>query len=392
MVRGRNGPFTLERPKILFNVPTQQYVMYAAFDRRNSSIRDLAMSVIATSPFEDGPFLFKRSFYPDGNETRDQVTYLNGDQPVLGRTYYATVEFLLPEAVMQPVWESVKNRGVGEETSKQVFNINDHRAFYHEGYDNFHDIYMQRWRQEDQPYRVMCQDVADPSKVRYPPPEETCLDSEKKTVLGQGPTANSSVTSKFIDPTNSDNSWWMPSSVPGVQSQPWSSNYRDGYCGIRRFDDDLAWDDPDLDYFSSPDRGTCSNIADNPIHATFPDKLIGRQRVRLRRRSKFMAISELTEDYMDTTGNLNSFEGELSTGHLVSIDSEQGQFGLGAGNKIKSTFQEPIKSKFNTAIDYKDRFKQYIMNYNDRASYSLACVIDNKCPVNFRDELTDGHT
>ena len=115
--------------------------MYAAFDRRNSSIRDLgkcqccsvsisvsiititnntttttttttttntntntntttatntttttttttttiAMSVIATSPYEDGPFLFKRSFYPDGNETRDQVTYINGDQPVLGR-------------------------------------------------------------------------------------------------------------------------------------------------------------------------------------------------------------------------------------------------------------------------------------------------------------------
>jgi len=101
-----------------------------------------------------------------------------------------------------------------------------------------------------------------------------------------------------------------------------------------------------------------------------------------------MAISELTSDYMDTTGNLNSFEGELSTGHLVSIDSEQGQFGLGAGSELGSTFAKPKRSEFKTAIDYKTRYRQFINNNNDRASYSLACVIDGICPVNFKDQVT----
>jgi hypothetical protein len=41
--------------------------------------------------------LFRRSFYPDGNRTRDQVIYkIDAQNAVLGRTYYQTVEFLLP--------------------------------------------------------------------------------------------------------------------------------------------------------------------------------------------------------------------------------------------------------------------------------------------------------
>ena len=145
----------MERPKILYNEPTKQYVMYSAFDRRDVNKRDLAMSAIATSPFEDGPFLFRRSFYPDGNATRDQVTYKNGEQFVIGRTYYATVYFVMPEAIMQPVWESVKNQyGNVVNGLRTNFTVNYHRAYYDAGYDNFHDIYNQRWRNEDQPYKV----------------------------------------------------------------------------------------------------------------------------------------------------------------------------------------------------------------------------------------------
>jgi hypothetical protein len=386
MVLGREGPFTMERPKILYNPPTKQYVMYAAFDRSDSENRDLAMSAIATSPFEDGPFLFRRSFYPDGNLTRDQVTYINGGQPVLGRTYYASVEFVLPEQMMQPVWESVKNK-----RGEINFTTNYHRAIYDSGYDNFHDIYEQRWRGEDQPYQVQCIDKLNTSNVRLVAPGEMCIDpEERKVVLGQG---DPPITTKFVSPDNSDNSWWMATSVPSVRAQPWSSNYRDGYCGIRRLDSNLEMDDPDLDYYSFEPRDVCSNIADNPTHPTMPDKLIGVQRVKLRRRTKFMAISELTSDYMDTTGNLRSFEGELSTGYLVSIDSEQGQFGLGAGNNLGTTFMPPIQAEgFQTSNDYKVRFNQFINNNNDRASYSLACVIDGVCPVNFRDQLKEGHT
>ena len=44
--------------------------------------------------------------YPDGNRTRDQLIYEAGDnQTVLGRTYYATIEYVMPETVMQPSWE-----------------------------------------------------------------------------------------------------------------------------------------------------------------------------------------------------------------------------------------------------------------------------------------------
>ena len=46
-------------------------------------------------------------------------------------------------------------------------------------------------------------------------------------VLGQGaPVA----TTRFVDPSDLNNSWWMPSSVSGVQAQPWDVNYRDGMC------------------------------------------------------------------------------------------------------------------------------------------------------------------
>jgi hypothetical protein len=386
----------MERPKILYNEPTDQYVMYVAFDRRDQNNRNLAMSAIATSPFEDGPFLFRRSFYPDGNKTRDQVTYINGNQPVLGRTYYATVEYVLPERMLQPVWESVKNK-----FGKTNFTRNYHRAVYDAGYDNFHDIYEQRWRKEDQPFEVHCINKLDGSVTIFREDDLLNLDEgsamckfpdERKVILGQGQ-GGGAITTKFVSPNDADNSWWMATSVPAVRSQPWSSNYRDGYCGIRSLDSDIAINEPDLAKLSFTPRDVCSNIADNPVHPAVPDKLIGVQQVRLRRRSKFMAISELTYDYMDTTGNLRSFEGELSTGHLVSIDSEQGQFGLGAGSELGTTFAKPqLNEKYKTADDYKMRFNQFIVNKNDRASYSLACVIDGICPVNFRDQITDGHS
>jgi len=389
MVLGREGPFTMERPKLLFNHRFNQYVLYAAFDRSDETNRNLKMSAIATSPYEDGPFLFRRSFYPDGNETRDQVTYIQDSKAQLGRTYYATVEFVLPKAMMQPVWESVKNR-YGEIN----FTTNYHRAFYDIGYDNFHDIYEQRWRNEDQPYNVSCIDKLTGASRSINPGEQCKTPSEKKQILGQG---FPPITTKFVAPDNPDNAWWVATSVPAVRAQPWSSNYRDGYCGVRRLDSDMEMTDPDLDFFTPQPRDACgesiSNIADNPIHATVPDKLIGEEEIRLKRRTKFMAISQLTEDYMDTTGFLKSFEGELSTGYLVSMDSEQGQFGLGSGEKLATTFAAPVQSdEYKTAVDYKVRFKQFIDNNNDRASYSLACVIDGVCPVNYKDQITDGHT
>jgi len=46
-----------------------------------------------------------------------------------------------------------------------------------------------------------------------------------------------------------------------------------------------------------------------------------------------------------------------------------------------------VRSEFDTADDYKIRFSQYVRNYNDRASYALACVLDGTCPVNFKTQV-----
>ncbi len=387
MVFGKEGPFIVERPKVLFNPPTKEYVMWAAMDHKFN--RSLAMSAIASSPFEDGPFLFRRSFYPDGNQTRDQVIFVNNENlPVLARTYYQTVEFVLPEAMMQPIWESAKS-------SSGIINFrsNYHRAYYDIGYDNYNDIFNQRWRKEDIVYRVICEDkiTGERREVKsgtYNADGFICNDpQERKIVIGQG---DPIITSRFVSPNNSENSWWRPTSVPAVEAQAWSANYRDGYCGIRKLNDDYDLNDPNLANFQPEVRDTCSNIADNPVHNAMPDKLIGILKVVLTRRAKFIAFSQLTPDYLDTTGYLSSFEGELESGNLISLLTELGQFGFGAGNSINSTFNPPKRSEYDTAVDYRRRFSQYILNFNDRATYSLACVLDGVCPVNFRDQLTAG--
>jgi len=392
MVQGSNGPFYMERPKVKYNVKTKKFVMWAVMDNAK---RSLAMSMVAESPFEDGPFLFRRSLYPDGNQTRDQVIFVNEeDRPVLGRTYYQTIQYLLPEAIMQPTWESVKNRD-----GTINYRINYHRAFYDIGYDNYHDIYVQRWRREDLAWNVQCRnkvtgEIRDAPYGKYVVDAVTkektiCIDPiEEKIINGQG---NPVLRTFFISPDSADNSWWQQTSVPAVTSQPWASNYRDGFCGIRQLDEDHDRYDPELDSFKPQSRNNCSNIADNPTHPTVQDKLIGQQKVITQRRSKMMAVSELSDDFMDTTGYLNAFEGELDNGDLISMIIEMGQFGFGPGEKVRSTDSIAVRSEYETANDYRTRFRQYVTNVNDRALYSLACVIDGVCPVNYRDQLTVGN-
>lgn len=389
MVRDTQGPYKVERPRVLFNPRSQQYVLWSAVDNVN---RELAMNLVATSPYEDGPFFMRRTMYPDGNRTRDQLIYEAGDnQTVLGRTYYATIEYVMPETVMQPSWESAKDRD-----GQVDFRLSYQRAVYDIGYDNYHDVYEQRWRKEDIEYKVECRNkltletrsvesgvINEEGAVCDQPQEE-------KIITGQGTPV---ILSRFVDPTDAENSWWVQSSVPGVAAQPWSSNYRDGYCGVRLLKENLDNLDPSLSDFSADDRGTCSNIADNPVHPALQDKLIGKQRVAYRRRSKFIALSALTPDYMDTSGFLNVYEGEFDAGNLVTMIAELGQYGFKVDetfkntSRFRSTFPAPVRSEYETQLDYKYRFRQYMHNYNDRASYALACAIDGICPVNFRDQI-----
>jgi hypothetical protein len=386
---GGGSDYIVVRPKVLFDPVNKMYVMWAAMDYSNanplSASSTLAMTMVATSPFEDGPFLFRRSFYPDGNMTLDQVPFYNDHVPVLARSYFLTTEYVLPEAMMQPVWESAKDM-----SGTINYRANYHRAFYDPSYDNFNDIYLQRWRLEDVGYHVICEDRLTGIQRRVQQGEYNdegfvCdHPRERKITLGQG---NPNITSRFVSPNESANSWWRPTSVPAVKAQDWSANYRDGYCGIRLLNDGFSLYDPDLDSFKPVNRSTCSNIADNPVMDSPSDKLIGILKVVLTRRTKYLAMSRLTSDLLDTDGRLSSFEGALTSGYLLGLITQLGQFSFTAGDNIGSTYRFPQRSEFDTAADYKTRFSQYILNINDRASYSLACVIDGTCPVNFKDQI-----
>ena len=139
----------VERPKVIYNKKTKQYVMWMHVDDRNNSLR---LAAVAVSDYPNGPFTFVRSFRPDNNETQDMTVMQIGEEAVLARTYFETTEYVLPAPQMQPLWESVKKW----EGGPTDFGLSYHRAFYEREYDNLHDIYLQRWRQEDRPWRVLC--------------------------------------------------------------------------------------------------------------------------------------------------------------------------------------------------------------------------------------------
>ena len=205
------------------------------------------------------------------------------------------------------------------------------------------------------------------------------------------------------------------------------------------------------------------------MHPTMPDELVGELYVVETRRAKFVAVSALTPDLLDTTAELDSFEGEVEDSPLDSLMQSYGQFDWGIdghGEARSSTFEPPISApdafNFKPRLAAETRFHQYQTHYNDRrggrvpparsgsrtihasrprrrrgpvrersasrprrrrelvrrgslgrstrrgrpvrrgasgasltlsfslrAKYSLACVLDGTCPVNFADQLID---
>jgi hypothetical protein len=240
MVSGSGSvPLRAEKPKLLYNNMTKKYVMWMVID---NGLRELGMAGVAVSDYHNGPFEFVRSLYPDGNQTHDQTLFQKEDGTAyLIRAYYQTVEYVLPKAVMQPTWESVKNAD-----GSTNFALSYHRAEYEPGYDDYHDIYLQRWRTEDQPWKVICINRLTLQEREVPYGEdhlnfdgEVCQDPfEYKQVLGQGhPHYNNSkngIQSRFLDPNDPSNNVWIPNSVPSVKGQSWKANYDEGTCGKDR--------------------------------------------------------------------------------------------------------------------------------------------------------------
>ncbi|KAL9182021.1 hypothetical protein ACHAXT_012364 [Thalassiosira profunda] len=388
MVHGDTGPLHLEKAKVLYNNSTQQYVMWFLLD---NGVRELGLAGVAVSDYANGPFAFVRSFYPDGNQTRDQTLFQDDDgSAYLFRTFYDTVEYVLPAAQMQPTWESVKNAD-----GSINFALSYHRAEYHPGYDDYHDIYLQRWRTEDKPWQVVCVDrltgkerVVPYGKEHLNLEGEVCNDPfERKEVRGQGSPAyensKDGIQSRFLDPNDPANNAWVPNSVPGLKGQPWKANSEGGVCGLRKVNDDMQHFDPNLPNREVPDRRECSNIVDNPIHPTLPDERIGPSEVVERRRAKYVAVSRLTDDYLDTNGVVRTFAGELVGRDLLELARQyntQDSFGWTSGfvDAIGSTFQPQVHDvRFS-----QDRAPSDGRQPNDRASYSPACVFDGQCSKN----------
>lgn len=242
-----------DRPKVIFNSETNTFVMWMHVDNSSNT---MGLSGVATSVYPNGPFAFTRSFYPDGapleapggqsiNETHDQTIAViprataTGKPPVayLIRAYFKTVEYWLPRAVMDPLWQSVQT--VEEKTN---FGLSYHRAFYHIDYDNPNDIYLQRWRMEDMPWELICCQPTNQShcisfKQIPSVPTEVCPEGmEKKQILGQSQMADPNhITSRYKDPNDDANSFFVPQSVPshtpwGFQVynvKTWRGNYFD---------------------------------------------------------------------------------------------------------------------------------------------------------------------
>jgi hypothetical protein len=200
------------------------------------------------------------------NETHDlSVIVRNGtdnggrEEAFLVRTYFKTVNFWLPRAVMNPLWDSVRT-----DNGTIDFGLNYHRAFFHSDYDDPDDIYLQRWRLEDRPWSIQCCERAnqtncfvhshrpgdpltvnqtahyrlfvpdDPySKKKYAQAmvhTDACPSGYRKQILGQGIVL---IHTRYKDPYSPQNLQWRPSSVPshttwGFQvynTEAWTTNY-----------------------------------------------------------------------------------------------------------------------------------------------------------------------
>ena len=146
---------------------------------------------------------------------------------------------------------------------------------------------------------------------------------------------------------------------------------------------------PNLPSRKNINSGNCSSIADIPIHLTSPDKQIGPEAALESRRAKFIAVSRLTPDYLDTSGIVKTFEGELENADILSLVRQYNQgesniFGWKAESPEDqidmSTFKPRIHhNQFTQVLNSNLVHNQYETSLNDRLFYSPACVYDNQC-------------
>ena len=85
--------FIAQRPKVIYNNVTERYVMW--FQVEDKAPRNYGAAAVATSTKPNGPYIFHRTFYPDGNWTKDLAAFkLEDGSAYLVRTYFADVEYV----------------------------------------------------------------------------------------------------------------------------------------------------------------------------------------------------------------------------------------------------------------------------------------------------------
>jgi hypothetical protein len=121
---------------------------------------------------------------------------------------------------------------------------------------------------------------------------------------------------------------------------------------------------------------------------------MGPQDVVERRRAKYIAVSRLTDDYLDTSGIVTTMEGELEGTDLLSLvleyDNEHSDIFKWLAKElidddddsdgaISSTFQPQLHDPlFAQSLNGDLEHHEYEMQYNDRSRYSPATVFDDK--------------
>ena len=124
--------------------------------------------------------------------------------------------------------------------------------------------------------------------------------------------------------------------------------------------------------------------ATRPGIRLFIKKTTAKPQIVQKRRAKFIAVSQLTFDYLNTNGALSKFEGELENGadlsFIVNRAKEFNSFRWKPGKEIDSNFTPQAHHPSFESLTTNNEFHQYDSEYNDKSFYSLQCVVDGICP------------
>lgn len=90
-IQESSGPFVVERPKVIFNVEAQKFVMWFHADDSDYKFRSVG---VATADLPTGPFTFVHVLQPDGESSLDMSLYVDYDGVAyfirsVGNTHFA---------------------------------------------------------------------------------------------------------------------------------------------------------------------------------------------------------------------------------------------------------------------------------------------------------------